>query len=79
MEIKSHTDSRASADYNFELSNKRALATLNWLEAKGIHVSRITSKGLGEKEPINHCVDGVTCSEAEHQMNRRSEFIVTGY
>lgn len=79
LEIKSHTDSRASADYNLELSNKRALATLNWLVAKGIHVSRITSKGLGEKEPINRCVDGVTCSEAEHQMNRRSEFIVTGY
>lgn len=79
LEIKSHTDSRASADYNLELSNKRALATLNWLVAKGIHVSRITSKGLGEKEPINRCVDGVTCSEEEHQMNRRSEFIVTGY
>lgn len=76
LEIKSHTDSRASADYNLELSNKRALATLNWLLAKGIHVSRITSKGLGEKEPINHCVDGVSCSDAEHQMNRRSEFIV---
>ena len=79
LEIKSHTDSRASADYNLELSNKRALATRNWLVAKGININRIISKGLGEKEPINHCIDGVKCSEEEHQMNRRSEFIVTGY
>lgn len=79
LEIKSHTDSRASADYNLELSNKRVLATRNWLVAKGININRIISKGLGEKEPINHCIDGVKCSEEEHQMNRRSEFIVTGY
>jgi len=76
LEIKSHTDSRASADYNLELSNKRALATLNWLVSKGISIDRISSRGLGEKEPINHCVDGVSCTEEEHQMNRRSEFIV---
>ena len=76
LEIKSHTDSRASAAYNLELSNKRALATLNWLVSKGIAIDRISSRGLGEKEPINHCVDGVSCSEEEHQMNRRSEFIV---
>lgn len=76
LEIKSHTDSRATAAYNLELSNKRALATLNWLVAKGIEANRIISKGLGENEPINHCVDGVSCTEEEHQMNRRSEFIV---
>ena len=76
LEIKSHTDSRATAAYNLELSNKRALATRNWLVSKGIAANRITSKGLGENEPINHCVDGVSCTEEEHQMNRRSEFIV---
>lgn len=76
LEIKSHTDSRASADYNLKLSNKRVLATRNWLVSKGIAANRITSKGLGENEPINHCVDGVSCTEEEHQMNRRSEFIV---
>lgn len=76
LEIKSHTDSRASVSYNLELSEKRALATLNWLVEKGISTKRITSKGLGELEPVNHCVDGVKCSDEEHQMNRRSEFIV---
>ena len=78
LEIKSHTDSRASAMYNLELSNKRALATHNWLVKKGIASNRITSRGYGELQPVNHCIDGVTCSESEHQMNRRSEFIVIG-
>jgi len=76
LKIKSHTDSRASVSYNLELSEKRALATLNWLVEKGISAKRIIGKGLGESEPVNHCVDGVKCSDEEHQMNRRSEFIV---
>ncbi len=76
LEIKSHTDSRASVLYNLELSQKRAEATLNWLVKKGIAQNRIISKGLGESEPVNRCVDGVKCSDEEHQMNRRSEFIV---
>jgi outer membrane protein OmpA-like peptidoglycan-associated protein len=79
LEIKSHTDSRANAAYNLELSNKRAFATLNWLVSKGIDVNRISSKGLGENEPINHCVDGIKCSEEEHKKNRRSEFLVKKY
>ena len=56
-----------------------AAAAFNCLVEKGIDVSRITSKGLGEQEPINHCVDGVKCSEEAHQMNRRIEFIVGIY
>lgn len=79
LEIKSHTDSRANAAYNLELSNKRAFATLNWLVSKGIDVNRISSKGFGENEPINHCVDGIKCSEEEHKKNRRSEFLVKKY
>jgi hypothetical protein len=36
----------------------------------------LTAKGFGETELVNKCSDGVQCSEAEHQKNRRSEFIV---
>jgi outer membrane protein OmpA-like peptidoglycan-associated protein len=43
----------------------------------GIDENRLSSKGLGEMELVNHCSDGVKCSEDEHQMNRRSEFIIT--
>lgn len=78
IEIKSHTDSRASKSYNMKLSKNRALATYNWLVNKGIDPSRITAKGYGESMLVNNCSDGVPCSEEEHQMNRRSEFIVIG-
>ncbi|SHM93697.1 hypothetical protein SAMN05444484_1141, partial [Flavobacterium chilense] len=37
----------------------------------------LTGKGYGESQLVNRCSDGVKCSEEEHQMNRRSEFIVT--
>jgi outer membrane protein OmpA-like peptidoglycan-associated protein len=76
LEVKSHTDSRASDSYNLELSNKRALATQNWLVKNGIDTNRIIGKGYGESMLVNKCANGVKCSEKEHQMNRRSEFIV---
>lgn len=74
--IGSHTDSRASSDYNRDLSDKRAKATMNYLIKKGIDPSRLTAQGYGEDKLINKCSDGVKCTEAEHQENRRSEFIV---
>ncbi|WP_197063249.1 hypothetical protein, partial [Capnocytophaga canis] len=42
----------------------------------GIDKSRITGKGYGETQLVNGCSDGVSCSEEEHQANRRSEFII---
>ena len=32
--------------------------------------------GLGESNPLNHCRDGVDCSEEEHLVNRRTEIKV---
>lgn len=43
---------------------------------QGIDAARIMAHGYGERELVNHCADGVMCSEEEHQMNRRTEFIV---
>ncbi len=77
IDIRSHTDSRASAAYNKKLSSRRAVKTLNYIAIIGeIDRSRLTSKGYGEEELINNCVYGVECSEEEHQKNRRSEFII---
>lgn len=76
IDIRSHTDSRASAKYNMKLSDNRAKSTLEYLVKNGIDRSRLTAKGYGESQLINGCSDGVKCSEAEHQKNRRSEFIV---
>jgi len=77
VEIRSHCDSRGSLGFNRSLSKKRAKAVLNYLVNQGIARNRLTSKGLGEKELLNKCADGVECTEEEHQQNRRSEFIVT--
>ena len=58
-------------------SQRRAKSTADWITAQGIDRSRITYRGYGETDPINDCKNGVPCSEAQHQENRRSEFIVT--
>ena len=76
IDIRSHTDSRASHKYNDQLSDRRAKSTRNWLITQGIETERLTAKGYGERELINKCADGVKCSEEEHQANRRSEFII---
>ncbi|MGV9005062.1 OmpA family protein [Flavobacterium sp.] len=77
IDIRSHTDSRASFGYNEKLSDRRAKSTLSWLVAKGISKDRLTAKGYGETQLVNKCADGVPCTEAEHQLNRRSQFIIT--
>ena len=76
IDIRSHTDSRASTEYNDLLSERRAKSTENWLISNGIAPDRLTEKGYGERQLINGCSDGVECSEIEHQQNRRSEFII---
>jgi len=76
IHIESHTDSRATFEYNERLSEKRAQSTLNWLIAKGISKNRLTAKGYGENQLTNKCKDGVDCTEEEHQLNRRSMFII---
>lgn len=77
IDIRSHTDSRATKVYNEKLSDRRAKSTRSWMIQQGIDASRLTAKGYGEYQLVNKCADGVTCSEAEHQKNRRSEFIIT--
>ncbi|WP_281322359.1 OmpA family protein [Flavobacterium aestivum] len=76
VDIRSHTDSRQSSDYNKKLSERRAKSTMEWLIKNGIDRKRLTAKGYGESQLLNKCADGVKCTEAEHQVNRRSEFII---
>jgi outer membrane protein OmpA-like peptidoglycan-associated protein len=78
VEIRSHTDCRASAAYNLKLSQNRANAAVAYLISRGISPSRMTAKGYGESVLKNGCsCEGVltsTCTEEEHQKNRRTEF-----
>ena len=76
IEARSHTDSRASDDYNIILSQNRAQSTVDYIVSRGIQKDRITAKGFGETELVNKCKDGVDCSEGEHQVNRRTEFVI---
>lgn len=77
VELSSHTDSRAGDKYNMVLSDKRAKATVDYLIARGISKDRLTWKGYGESRLVNKCTNKVTCTEEEHQANRRTEFKVT--
>jgi outer membrane protein OmpA-like peptidoglycan-associated protein len=79
IELMSHTDARGTAEYNQKLSQRRAEAAVKYLTKKGIDKSRMTAQGYGETKLTNQCSDGVACSEAEHQTNRRTEFKVTGF
>lgn len=76
IEIRNHTDARGSAKHNLALSKFRALSIKTYLISKGIDIKRIKTKGMGETQILNHCKDGVKCSDAEHRENRRTEMII---
>lgn len=77
IKIESHTDSRGTDQYNFRLSDDRAKSTMWYLISKGIDPDRIVSaNGYGEYRLKNRCSNGVQCSEQEHLVNRRSDFII---
>lgn len=72
----SHTDSKGRASYNEKLSDRRAKSTVAYIISRGIDPSRITGKGFGETQLTNGCKDGVKCTPEEHQLNRRTEFVI---
>jgi len=74
IQLGAHTDSRASYEFNMDLSEKRAAATLEYLVENGISRARLTSKGFGETQPIVPCGDN--CTETEYSINRRCEFLI---
>jgi len=101
ISIESHTDSRATFNYNEALSTRRAQSTLEWLVDNGIKRKRLSAIGYGEYQLLDRCVifdecgkeigtkacteeqlanpkcsDRVECTEEEHQLNRRSMFII---
>lgn len=79
VEIGSHTDVRASDAYNNVLSEKRAASTRKYFISKGIEADRVTAKGYGETRPIVRCVPENSCDEEQHELNRRSEFLIQNF
>ncbi len=74
IELGSHTDSRGSDQYNQWLSEKRANSVVRYLIDRGINQNRILAKGYGKTQLLNRCDDGIKCTEAEQELNRRTEF-----
>lgn len=51
IELASHTDSRGTLDYNYELSQKRAQAVVNYLIENGVATDRLKAKGYAQTQP----------------------------
>jgi len=79
IELSSHTDSRGSDAYNMKLSQRRAEAAVGYVVSRGIDRSRLVPKGYGETRLVNACSNGVDCTPAEHQANRRTEVEVIAF
>ncbi len=76
VEIGSHTDNRGNDKYNLDLSSKRANSTRDYFLSQGIPEKRISAKGYGETVQIIKCQPSESCSEEQHELNRRSEFVI---
>jgi OmpA-OmpF porin, OOP family len=80
IEIGSHTDCRGTAKYNQWLSDRRANSTIEYIQKRISNPSRVSGKGYGESKLVNQCAcegeQQSDCSEDEHQINRRTEFII---
>ncbi len=77
IRIESHTDSRSDDAYNMDLSQRRANSTKDYLVRQSIASDRILkATGFGETKLLNECINGISCDEVQHQLNRRSEFII---
>ena len=68
VEIGGYTDATGSDEHNLSLSEKRALAVVNYLVGNGVEASRLKYKGYGNKSPVG---DNVT--EEGRKLNRRTE------
>jgi outer membrane protein OmpA-like peptidoglycan-associated protein len=72
IEIQGHTDSRGTAAYNQNLSEKRSQTVANYLVNRGVAVSRLSVIGFGESLPkyLNNTEEG-------RDNNRRVEFLIS--
>lgn len=75
--IYGFADSRGAESYNLPLSKKRAQRVKDYLVSKGLSKKQIEQvNGKGEEFILNKCLEGVECTDPEHEINRRVEFII---
>ena len=73
LDVEGHTDSTGGDDYNQRLSDQRGTAVRDYLTQQGMSSGSVTSKGLGETQPVasNDTAQG-------RQQNRRVELVISG-
>lgn len=76
IEVHAHADSRGTDEYNDWLAQRRAKRIADYAVAGGIAPDRIKAEGFGEEKILNHCTNGVSCSESEHRTNRRTNYVL---
>lgn len=72
IEVLGHTDSKGADDYNQALSERRAEAVAAYLRSSGITGSRLSTRGMGETDPV-----ASNDTESGQAENRRVEFVIT--
>ena len=73
LEVEGHTDSVGAADYNQDLSERRATAVRTFLIQQGISTASIVARGYGKEQPV-----ATNGAAGGRQQNRRVELIVSG-
>jgi outer membrane protein OmpA-like peptidoglycan-associated protein len=71
IQVSGHTDDKASHEYNYVLSEARAVTVVQYLIEKGLDKNKLMAKGFGETKPVASNED-----EAGRQQNRRVEFMI---
>jgi outer membrane protein OmpA-like peptidoglycan-associated protein len=69
VEVQGHTDDKGDADYNLELSQRRAEAVREAMIQRGVAAERLKAIGFGKKAPLVP-----NTSAANRARNRRVEF-----
>lgn len=75
MEIRGHTDSKGSDDYNQALSERRAEAVVAALRQRGV-AREASAHGFGETQPVAPNEVGGKDNPGGRQLNRRVEIFV---
>ena len=73
LEVEGHTDSVGSADYNLDLSERRAITVCAFLSQQGVSTASIVARGFGKEQPV--ATNGTATGR---QQNRRVELVVSG-
>lgn len=76
IQVRGHSDSKGSEDYNAKLSKRRADSVKNWFITKGVVSNSITTEGFGESDPVApNTIDGQDNPEGR-ALNRRVEISI---